>query len=539
MKGISTIIAAILLVVITITLAGSAYLFFSGVLIGKISKVISIVSAKANYIIIRNDGTDIVASDDVKITVNGEQVEIINPQDIEPQKSVVLKFIPTDFGSELKSASINVLGPSNSLTYKTDIIPQESKSNSDTVALWHFNEVSSNKTYDSSGNNNIGNFTGESFNEGILGSTTTLDVNDPSRVNGKFGKALQFDGMDDYVKIPDSTSLDLNSSFTVEFWLKWSQYNYRTVMAKGAYDTSFGWFVRWASNTAYFRVRDSGANTADATMSINLYDDQWHHFVGLRDGNTVRIFIDGNEGTPADASAVGTILNDYAVTIGTRGDETTKPPTGIFDEVRIFDRALTPEEIQAEMQNSIPVIRPVASFSFEESGQYVNDTHIWVKGKFGSALSFDGIDDYIKTELTSVNNESFTLSAWINWNNKTESSDILSKPYFASLLVRGDANPKYVLSLRLYPTGDIYDTISLPFGWHHVAYTFTVGSQKLYRDGIEVRSTSYDSSSETNNNPFYIGSYDPGRYLFNGTIDEIYISNRTLSQEEILDIIYG
>jgi parallel beta-helix repeat protein len=160
----------------------------------------------------------------------------------------------------------------------------------------------------------------------------------------------------------------------------------------------------------------------------------------------------------------------------------------------------------------------------------------WTSERFGNALEFDGVGDYVETGLTSVNNQSFTLSAWINWNNKSESSNILSKPYFASLLVRGDANPKYRLSVRLYPTGDIYDNIPMPFGWHHVAYTYTVGSQKLYRDGIEVGSTSYSDSSGTNANPFYIGNYDPGRYSFNGTIDEVRIWNRSLTADEIKEL---
>ena len=59
------------------------------------------------------------------------------------------------------------------------------------------------------------------FDEGI-GSypfDETTNNNDGTLSGGKFGNALEFDGFDDYVNIPDDTSLDITADITLEAWI--------------------------------------------------------------------------------------------------------------------------------------------------------------------------------------------------------------------------------------------------------------------------------------------------------------------------------
>ena len=77
-KGISAIIATILLLMITIALAGTAYVYMSGMLTGRTSKIISLLDASctnANItVVISNDGTaDITLADDIKVFVDNIQ----------------------------------------------------------------------------------------------------------------------------------------------------------------------------------------------------------------------------------------------------------------------------------------------------------------------------------------------------------------------------------------------------------------------------------------------------------------------------------
>ena len=72
MKGISTIIATILLVIITISLTGTAYLFMGGVLTGGTTEVFEIVDITNNKVIVRNRGTKPI--EDFKVMVDGNEV---------------------------------------------------------------------------------------------------------------------------------------------------------------------------------------------------------------------------------------------------------------------------------------------------------------------------------------------------------------------------------------------------------------------------------------------------------------------------------
>ncbi len=125
MKGISTVIAAILLLMIVITLAGTAYMFTSGMLTSKIAKTISLLNSQGQLVVIQNSGTETIDSGDIRIIVSGQQAEIVNPPSIEPQSSATLRFV-TDQHTNCKEirnsgqTNIQVIGPSNTVSYTAD-----------------------------------------------------------------------------------------------------------------------------------------------------------------------------------------------------------------------------------------------------------------------------------------------------------------------------------------------------------------------------------------------------------------------------------
>ena len=197
------------------------------------------------------------------------------------------------------------------------------------VGSWHFDEGSGTTAYDTSGNDN----------DGAL-------VNGPTWVDGKFGKALQFDEtQDQYVEVPDDPSLDITGEITIEAWVKWNSAaaEHNIIVAKG---TSNDYY-----NPYQFRVdRDTGvvrATTPKVIGSSAWYhidgsvDENWHHLVWTVEGSTSRIYID----TVVDEETFdGTwTTNDEPLLIGIRG--AFAPFHGIMDEVRLYNRALTAEEI--------------------------------------------------------------------------------------------------------------------------------------------------------------------------------------------------
>ena len=118
-KGVSAIIATILLLMITIGLAGMAYVFMSGMMTGRTSKTITVLDASCTHniitIVISNDGTvDIDGDDDsdndIKIFVENEQNTTFILTDITPHTTQVTSVAGTSGAN-----TVLVVSPSNAV----------------------------------------------------------------------------------------------------------------------------------------------------------------------------------------------------------------------------------------------------------------------------------------------------------------------------------------------------------------------------------------------------------------------------------------
>ncbi|MEM1725260.1 MAG: DUF2341 domain-containing protein, partial [Thermoplasmata archaeon] len=191
-----------------------------------------------------------------------------------------------------------------------------------------FDEGEGTIAYDSSGNNNHG----------------TL-INGPTWVDGKFGKALGFDGVDDYINVSATTSLDItrNISITVLFWFYMPDASLsRNVIVK---DAELAICV--GANSLIFR--DNRGN--GLLVSTTIENNRWYFYAGQYDKNTdsVRIFLnerlinEGMQGTwnPSPTSRIMTIGSGNYPNAGCSG----RFFLGIIDEISIYKRALSQEEI--------------------------------------------------------------------------------------------------------------------------------------------------------------------------------------------------
>ncbi|HJH28398.1 MAG TPA: LamG domain-containing protein, partial [Methanosarcinaceae archaeon] len=197
------------------------------------------------------------------------------------------------------------------------------------VAEWHFDEGEGNVLKDSSGNGNDGT---------IYGATW---------VDGKYGKALSFDGVDDYVEVPDSMSLDLIQETSVEMWIKSSNVNkrYPNIFNKGTpHDLSYTLRLYDVYAEPCFQINTSNGYI-HARSSETLMNNKWYHLVGTYDGSSIKLFVDGK--LKVEDSCSGNIVkNNHALVMGTASAEKGYEYPGLIDEVRIYNRALTAEEIK-------------------------------------------------------------------------------------------------------------------------------------------------------------------------------------------------
>jgi hypothetical protein len=149
---------------------------------------------------------------------------------------------------------------------------------------------------------------------------------------GSPGKAVSFDGSDDWIDVPD-TSYG-NVDWTYEAWIKTT--------------SSSGWIVgkneasdfRIVSAKAYLQWNTSGGFTSISGLT-NVNTNTWRHIVGVRSGTIMRIYVDGALDNTGATS--GTANPGYYV-IGRRGSAEGYY-FGLIDELRIYNRALSATEV--------------------------------------------------------------------------------------------------------------------------------------------------------------------------------------------------
>ena len=377
-------------------------------------------------------------------------------------------------------------------------------------------------------------------------------------VEGKFGKALEFDGVDDYVRIPYSDTLDVTYEVTYLAWVyPRSTGTWQNVVGQIGCDNGIFFYDTKFLGSLWF------INDDDTVTRLYIWDNQgrpynqWY-LVTLTYSYTdkvVRLYVNGE------------LINEIAETrepqdlsgsfyIGGYGNRAFF--NGTIDEVRIYNRALTPEEIRQLYlaQYSRRGVMPsdlVLYMDFdretdnlvEDLSKYNNYGTIhgatWVEGKFGKALSFDGVDDYVEVpDSESLKpTTQITVTGWVYLNGPNTYND-------EQHLTRKEGQWAFGFSKDGKISGWVHTNgawrgtwsgggESLFGAWHFVAYRFR--NQRyidFFVDGnlVWTYDTGVEAPLDTTTNPVIIG-WGMGREYFSGTIDEVRIYNRALSEEEI------
>ena len=266
----------------------------------------------------------------------------------------------------------------------------------DLVGLWHMDG----DWGDSSGNGN----NGIPYN-GVMFSSTDKKVGTQAGI---------FNGTNSYVSVPNSTSLNIINSMTVELWAKsninWDAHTNWTFLVNKRNENYSGYGIYIDSNNP--RVVFSIINTAGVgyyAPSPNLLPNTWYHIVGTYDGSNIKIYINGQLQNSVPAS--GTIsTNTLNLEIGRWRDVYREYFNGLIDEVAIYKRALSATEIQEQYRTYAvnsptvnPVTSPTATSTITLSGTKPANTAIVVNGS--TLVPLDG---------TTTWQASYTLSAGMN-----------------------------------------------------------------------------------------------------------------------------
>ena len=174
--------------------------------------------------------------------------------------------------------------------------------------------------------------------------------------NDRFGNAnssYYLNGQTDYIKVPSVSSM-LPNRLTLSAWVKIpSNYTGNNGIAPIIRSRFYGYILLFdLSNGSIIHVlhHNSSATTTTNTPS-NINDNQWHQIVGTFDGTNNKLYLDGQL---ISTTVTTTLSNLYYVSDGpvTFGRDGNNPSTatamyqGWIDDIGIWNRALTPSEIQ-------------------------------------------------------------------------------------------------------------------------------------------------------------------------------------------------
>jgi hypothetical protein len=203
------------------------------------------------------------------------------------------------------------------------------------VAAFGFNEGGGSSTADATGNGHTG---------AVSGATWTTQ--------GRFGGALAFDGVNDWVTVSSTALLALTTGMTLEAWVFPTAHspNWNNVIIK---ERPSGEVYNLYSNidtsvpTVYVVRAAAPTVPLDSRGTAQLPLNTWTHLAATYDGAALRLFVNGAQ--VGSRALTGALLTSTGVLrIGGNGiwGEFFQ---GRIDEIRIYNRALSPVEIQADM----------------------------------------------------------------------------------------------------------------------------------------------------------------------------------------------
>ena len=188
-------------------------------------------------------------------------------------------------------------------------------------------------------------------------------VGKPTLVDGKFGKSMKFNGRTDYVEVPHDDSLTVDQDVTVMAWIKARRHGgphgslWQSIVAKGNSPRSYSLYTIKENGMLHLNVGWEG-NGGYSAQHVLL--NRWQHVVAQVDSGLHRYWINGKLTTvyPLDDPLPGR-ADTASVRVGNSHDDlpAVAPDRhflGLIDELRIYNRALSHDEIVRGMNTGNP-----------------------------------------------------------------------------------------------------------------------------------------------------------------------------------------
>ena len=419
-------------------------------------------------------------------------------------------------------------------------------------------------------------FPGEGNGFDIQSGNVGALVNGATFAPGKVGQAFSFDGVNDYVQIPDAPAFDLINSGAISIWVYLNSVDAatRAVLDKGRSDNnqaSYTWEVQGGVGSFRFDLYKGDGSGAYITTEFPASEivGAWTHLTVTWDAGTLRLYRNGTLYRTANYTFTRQDTS-YPVQLGS-STAGVPPISGRLDEVQFYSRTLSASEIQAIYNaGSAGLCRTCAPPAAGLVGWYAGDGNasdlasgntgtlqgtqggpVFTTGMVGQAFNLNGInsDDMLIGNPAALRlTKAVTLTSWVNLR-----SDLLEgqRASIVTKWTQANTNTDASYGFWLFKTGGILKLTGSVKGnvgggaqggslqlntWYHVAMTYdtATGNILLYVNGEQVGTS--PATGPIHDGPLnaYIGreeSIQPN--FFDGLIDEAQIYNRALTAAEI------
>ncbi|HOU14788.1 MAG TPA: PKD domain-containing protein [Anaerolineae bacterium] len=388
------------------------------------------------------------------------------------------------------------------------------------------------------------------------GNNGTCTVCPAAGQAGYHGLAAYFDGVDDYISLGNPASLPTNGQITLLAWIKPEATDgLRNIIAHG-YSTSPNGEVFLRLSGGNYEVGSWNGTSYGASYAIPSSDlNQWIHLAGVYDGSNWILYRNGQE-VARQASGTGAVPVNSNWAIGARGTGTERFFQGTIDEVEIYARALTPQEIARyslgdSSANQIPIMCsgsqcPTAGISAPVGqGVAFNQTQ-WLSTGGSSSLDLSkgagqfSLAAWIKPEVYTVFIDNFACP------NSVDPYECKDDPIWRGWygILGREAGVQGYPTLYVNPaatriglrfgdgaTACGYQTVNsiiTPNEWQHVGVTFDGELMTFYINGIAV-----DTSAACNGKKPYAGNWlYAGRPNANGYVWFDYVRSDNIHWSE-------
>lgn len=376
-----------------------------------------------------------------------------------------------------------------------------------------------------------------------------------------WNQAAQFSGSaTSYVAVPNSSSLNITGSFSIEAWINPTNTSNKGVISKGG--TLLKYAIRITGSRVVLITNGSPRLSSKTTSLIPV--NTWTHIGATHNSssNEFKIFINGQADTSSIVASAAPTTNVDSLYVGFSGAST--PFNGQIDELRLWNRELTSQEVNQNFRTSLSASSGVYSglilsmpfqkessagtkftardFSGNENNGNVRNVNA-IDQSFkplqtisqNDNIELDGNEDYLAGKDTSILNplNAVTLECWLYSRLPGQTCNLISKGNQYSLILENG-----ILKFKANGSTASSNTTIPQNTWTKVTVQYN-GAPQFHINGLVLNiSLPLLGPLSAGTDSLYVGGAPGVTGDFNGFIDEVRIFSNFFSDDEIYHMAY-